>query len=102
MQLMISIPDKLFESIKQQHIVLDDVESICNCIAHGEIFSELQEYKKEYDDVISVLEDIKTEIRNVQGFAFRTKEEYEGLHMALEIIDEVVARMPLPEVYQRR
>lgn len=39
-------------------------------------------------NALSAIEDIRRKIKEVQGFAFRTVEEYEGLRMALEIIDK--------------
>ena len=42
-------------------------------------------------NTLNAIADIKTEIKEVQGFAFRTNEEYEGLRMALEIIDKHIS-----------
>ena len=41
---------------------------------------------------LKAIENIKAEIKEVQSFAFRTGDEYEGLRMALEIIDEHIEK----------
>ena len=43
-------------------------------------------------NALSAIKDIRREIKEVQGFAFRTVEEYEGLRMALDIIDNHIRK----------
>ena len=40
---------------------------------------------------LSVIEDIKAEIREVQNIVFTTEEELEGLRIALQIIDKHIS-----------
>lgn len=81
MKLIIDIPDNYVEDFKiEQKFLGDELTDNANRYAMAR-----------YSIVNGIpLEDIKTEIKEVQGFAFRTNEEYEGLNMALEIIDKYI------------
>lgn len=79
MQIVIDIPEEIYNDVMTDGVLYIQYE--------GEIGRAI----RSSTPLEKVFEDIKAEIEEAQGFAFRTEEEYEGLRIALAIIDKHTA-----------